>query len=339
MEKVVRSVCYFTDGPAGEALAKVSAIAGKLSREDFEVQTKRICSSNKNIEKLSGAVEDKNILLSVGTLDYGEAKEQLDAFYSTDNLSFNIDLSEGKIEDRYVKVLFDIIQNKPANTFNFTYVFNNEHSSPYFPSANHGKNGFSVGLQPTDLSEGCSSLEEWLGRMREAWVEIFNLFKSDKDFLGIDSSIAPIFNGNGSLVNFIKRLGLSFNESVMTDIYLKITEFIKKENPKPVGLCGLMFPCLEDFELADEYEQGNFSVERNIYLSLHSGLGIDTYPIGVDEKPANVLNILSLLQGLSRKYRKPLSARFVSDGMAKVGEKTDFKNQYLKDVVVRAPKN
>ena len=96
-----------------------------------------------------------------------------------------------------------------------------------------------------------------------------------------------------------------------------------------------MYPCLEDFELADEYEKGNFSIERNIYLSLHSGLGIDTYPIGIDEKPERVLEILQLLQNLSNKYKKPLSARFVSDGKAKIGEKTDFKNQYLKDVTVR----
>lgn len=96
-----------------------------------------------------------------------------------------------------------------------------------------------------------------------------------------------------------------------------------------------MFPCLEDFELADEFEKGNFTVERNIYLSLHSGLGIDTYPIGIDESPQRVLEILKLIQGLSNKYNKPLSTRFVSDGKAKIGQKTDFQNQYLKDVVVR----
>lgn len=57
------------------------------------------------------------------------------------------------------------------------------------------------------------------------------------------------------------------------------------------------------------------NVEKNIYLSLHSGVGIDTYPIGIDEKP--------------------LSARFVSDGKAKIGEETDFKNKYLKDVLIK----
>lgn len=117
---------------------------------------------------------------------------------------------------------------------------------------------------------------------------------------------------------------------------MKITKFIKEENPHPVGLNGLMFPCLEDFELAEEYEKGEFTVERNVYLSLHSGLGIDTYPIAFDEKIERVVEILRLVQGFSNKYNKPLSARFVSDGKAKVGEKTDFQNQYLKDVVIRS---
>jgi hypothetical protein len=96
-----------------------------------------------------------------------------------------------------------------------------------------------------------------------------------------------------------------------------------------------MLPCLEDFELAAEYDKGNFSIERNIFLSLHSGLGIDTYPIGVDEKPERVLEILKLLQSLSNKYKKPLSARFVSDGKTKIDEKSDFQNQYLTDCTIR----
>lgn len=96
-----------------------------------------------------------------------------------------------------------------------------------------------------------------------------------------------------------------------------------------------MFPCLEDSALAREYEKGNFSIERNIYLSLHSGLGIDTYPVGTDEDQNRVLDILRLVQGLSNKYRKPLSVRFVSDGKAKIREKTNFQNEFLQDVVIK----
>ena len=75
--------------------------------------------------------------------------------------------------------------------------------------------------------------------------------------------------------------------------------------------------------------------QRNLFLSLQSGLGVDTYPIGVDESPRRVLEILTVLQRLSQRYDKPLSARFVSDGRARIGERSDFGNQYLKDVVIR----
>jgi len=87
--------------------------------------------------------------------------------------------------------------------------------------------------------------------------------------------------------------------------------------------------------LAAEYDKGNFSIERNVFLSLHSGLGIDTYPIATDEDPDRVVEILELIQALSNKYKKPLSARFVSDGKARVGDKTDYQNPYLADCTVR----
>ena len=167
------------------------------------------------------------------------------------------------------------------------------------------------------------------------WQEIFKLFKNEDDFLGIDSSIAPAFSGKGSLVNFIKRLGYEFNKSITTDIYIKITNFIKINNPKPIGLCGLMLPCLEDFELADEYEKGNFPIERNLFLSLQSGLGIDTYPVGINQNQERLLEVVKLTQKLSNKHNKSLSIRFVSDGKTKIGQQTDFRNEYLKDVVVR----
>ncbi len=167
------------------------------------------------------------------------------------------------------------------------------------------------------------------------WQEMDQLLSPLEGYLGIDSSIAPLFNGAGRFIHFINQLGLDFSHSATTDIYTTISEFIKKSNPRPVGLCGLMFPCLEDSVLANEYEKGNFSIERNLFLSLHSGVGIDTYPIGVDQNPSRVLEILKLTQKLSAKFQKPLSARFVSDGVAKIGQKTNFQNSYLQDIVIR----
>jgi hypothetical protein len=333
--KVIRSICYFTTSLEASILEKVEEFAKELELNGYLIQTKRICSQGIAVNEMDSAFSDPSLYLSVGSLDRDLADRQLNDFLNAQNVAFNLDLSSGPHEQD-TNILFKIIQSKPGKTFNFTYTFNNVPSSPYFPSATYQQSGFSIGLQPTDLSENCKSIDEWLHKMRSVWDEILDIFKSDSDFLGIDSSIAPLFTGNSSLVHFIKKLYDSFSLTVTKDLYLKINEFIKTANPKPVGLCGIMLPCLEDFELAEEYRQGNFTIERNIYLSLHSGLGIDTYPIGIDEAPERVFEILCLLQGLSQKYNKPLSARFVSDGRAKIGDMTDFKNQYLKDVVVRS---
>lgn len=334
--KIVRTICYFTKEPTEDVLTKLDELEKLFIAKDFLVQTKRLCSPNiEEIIDLARKYSDKGYIFGVGAISENDLKTNLKNILEA-NIHFNFDLTNKEINLNHIKILFEIIKTNPSRSFNFAYEFNNPPSSPYFPSGNYEKEGFSIGFQPTDLAENCKTLDDWFLNIKEAWFQSINRLKHSQDFLGIDSSIAPIFSGKSSFINFIKKIKGDFSKSATSDIYTKITEFIKKENPKPVGLCGLMFPCLEDFELADEYEKGNFNVERNIYLSLHSGLGIDTYPIGVDEKPERILEILKLVQSLSNKYKKPLSARFVSDGKAKVGEKTDFKNQYLKDVIIRA---
>ena len=330
--KIIRTICYFQKEPNEDVFQKLDNLEKLFKLKGFEVQTKRLNSPNiSKVIELDNIYAAKGYFLSVGSA----AKEEVIKLSNSNNIAFNINLTNKPLDLDEVDILFNIIKNNSTKTFNFTYVFNNPVSSPFFPAANYGRDGFSIGLQPTNLAEGCTETKQWLGKMKVTWTEITQLLATNEEFIGIDSSIAPFRAGNSSLVNFIRKLSGTFEKSVTTNIYTQITEFIKKENPKPVGLCGLMFPCLEDFELTDEYEKGNFSIERNIYLSLHSGVGIDTYPIGIDEKPERVLEILKLIQNLSNKFKKSLSARFVSDGKSKIGEKTNFKSKYLKDTIIK----
>jgi uncharacterized protein (UPF0210 family) len=334
LNKVVRSICYFSDNLDSGVPDKLAEIARRLEKRGYEIQTKRICIQGFDIKEIDAAFEDPSLYLSAGALERESAIEQIEDFLNAQNLAFNLDLSSG-VQTQDTDLLYKIIQQKPQKTFSYAYTFYNPPSSPFFPSAAYSKDGFSLGLQPTDLSAGCKSIDDWLKKMKLIWNEINLIFQHDADFLGLDASVAPLFSGHSSLVDFVKRVHKSFSRAVTTDVFLHISKFLKDHNPKPIGLCGIMFPCLEDFELAAEYEKGNFSIERNIFLSLHSGLGIDTYPIGIDESPARVFEILCLLHGVAQKYKKPLSARFVSDGRAKIGAQTDLKNPYLKDVVVR----
>lgn len=334
MEKIIRTICLFADEISSQEIEKLGKISQLLEEKNFLVQTKRICLSSYKSQVNDKELLDRGILLGLGEQNLSGLEQNFVDFLESENKAVSLDMTNENISVKHVDVLFNIIENKPGNTFRFAYGFNLPGSSPYFPSAKFGGKGFTVGLQPTDLSANCESLSEWLGNIKSVLEETNLLLEPIDGYLGVDSSIAPLFQGSGSLINFVKRLGLDFSHSATTDVYTTISSFIKENNPKPTGLCGLMFPCLEDFELAEEYEKGNFSMERNIFLSLHSGLGIDTYPVAINQERERIVEILKLIQHLSNKYKKPLSARFVSDGKAKIGAKTDFRNQYLKDVIV-----
>ena len=335
MDKIIRSLCWFAENPSITGITEqLNEIETKLSKHGYLVQTKRVCFSKTRIDALRQWENEDLLYLSIGTLGFESLTEQLPDFLHAGNVSLNLDLTDG-VGANHVAVLLQIIREAPAKTFNFTYTFHNRPSSPFFPSATFEHPGFAIGLQPTDLSEGCTDLTGWLSAMEAVWLEICDIMGANEHFLGIDASIAPLFREQSSLVHFVKTIHGDFSKAVTTDFFLEITEFLSSHNPKPVGLCGLMLPCLEDFELAEEYEAGHFSIERNVFLALHSGLGVDTYPIGIDENPERILQVLCLLQKLSAKYEKPLSARFVSDGKTKIGGISDFQNPYLKDVKIR----
>lgn len=336
MEKIIRTICLFTKNITPTNLAQLNKIANLLTKNKFIIQTKRICLSRYRNNLNCDEFKKQEILVGMGSISFDQANKILPDFLHSKNKSINLDLTHENITTKHVEILFKIIKLAPQNTFNFTYGFNLPASSPYFPSAKFDREGFSIGLQPTNLAESCNSLPQWFEKMKIVWQELYDLLKSIPGFLGIDSSIAPLFSDKSSFMHVINKIsGYNFSRSVTTDIYTSISKFIKEANPKPIGLCGLMFPCLEDFELAAEYEAGNFNIERNIFLSLHSGLGVDTYPIAINENCERVVEVLRLIQQLSNKYKKPLSARFVSDGKAKTGEKTNFKNQYLKDIIIK----
>ncbi|MEN8223195.1 MAG: DUF711 family protein [Acidobacteriota bacterium] len=332
-DRIIRTLCRFTERVTSNTTRDLDEDRKILESEGFNVQTLRVCPNGISLKDAADLDLDPSVFIGAGTITPKEAGTGLKHFLEAENVSFNIEPA-GSVEIEDVDILFNIIKERPEKTFNFAYTFNNVQSSPFFPSADFTKPGLSIGLQPTDLAYECSTIDEWFSKMERAWETIFKLL-NQRDLLGVDSSIAPLYSGKSSLINFIKKVSGPFSDAVTSDIFLKISEFIRERNPAPAGLCGIMFPCLEDFELADEYEAGNFSIERNIFLSLHSGLGIDTYPIAVDESPERVLQVLRLLKGLSDKYRKPLAARFVCDGSSRVGERTVFNNKYLKDVILR----
>jgi len=204
MTKIIRTICLFSDQISNQEIEKLENIFHLLTEKGFSIQTKRICLSNYKTQIYDKELSNKQILLGLGEQTFERLRENFTDFLKSDNKAINFDLTNENITTEHVDMLFKIIENKSDNTFRFTYGFNLPVSSPYFPSAKFDQKGFSIGLQPTDLSENCKSVHEWLEKMRTVWDEIDLLLKSIDGYLGIDSSIAPLFQNSSSLINFIK---------------------------------------------------------------------------------------------------------------------------------------
>lgn len=349
--KIIRTITYFIKKQnfladkdmANKIIDHLNELTNRFEQSGYIVQTRRVCIEGLKMHTINRSFSrDPNLFLSVGRTSLLELSKQLNEFASNPNLFCNIDLTNMSVSYRHIELLFALIEKYPLKTFNFCFTFNNAEFGAYFPMSVPGiipdkRSYFVIGLQPTSLSGNCLTIDEWLAEMSITWSEIEKILKEEKDFLGIDSSIAPLGSKEGSFIDIIRtRQKQSFSHSVSTPIYNKISWWIKQKNPKKIGLCGLMFPCLEDWGLRDEYEKENFSIERNLFLSLHSGTGIDTYPIGINESKNRIIEILELTQFLSTKFNKPLSVRFVSDGISKIGERTRFQeHNFLTNSIIQ----
>src|SRR3990172_7520797 len=239
MKKIIRTVCYFLESVDDTILQRLNEIVQKIKKAGFEVQTTRICTKNDSIQYLGNVLKRKETIACTGTITQESLSSELEVFSGAPNVFANIDLTRS-IDEKNIQLLFIIMRKYPELTFRFTYVFNNLPSSPFFPSSTYSTNGYSIGLQSTDLSDGCKTYNHWCDNMHEVWEKIMKLFGNDSQFLGIDSSVAPMWHGSSSLVNIARRFSQSFSHSVTTPFYTQLSKFIKEKNPKPIGLCGIM---------------------------------------------------------------------------------------------------
>ena len=107
--KIIRTICEFSDKPGDQILTKLEEVEAKLKSNNFEVQTKRICTST-TIKILDDAISDSSIYCSVGTLSKSDAIGQLPDFFKAKNMAFNTELSGEKITKSDSDLLFQIIR-------------------------------------------------------------------------------------------------------------------------------------------------------------------------------------------------------------------------------------
>jgi hypothetical protein len=280
-----------------------------LESQSFLVQTVRITfefekwwkvvqmANQKPVSPLLTDLDGASVMISVGSLSFGVATADFDGRTVFERLitsyvpiSFNIDIgAEREIDDSHAALLFELIKTAPKRTFNFAFTCNNLVASPFFPGSTVDRRasgatrcGFSIGLQTPNLflAED-ETLKHWETKQEDTWQRIGNLFSGEKDFIGIDTSCAPLTDAQGSVLRVLKQIAqnevIQYDEKdplaalLSSDLPLRLTRFLKSIDADAltrhapaikVGLNGLMWACVEDVLLVIATCRGSLALIR-----------------------------------------------------------------------------
>lgn len=221
--------------------------------------------------------------------------------------------------------------------------------APFFPAAYAppdfavGERCFALALEAADLAvtafEGASSVTEARARLvRAIETATQHLAALAEDlaqrlevpFSGVDCSLAPFPEVTRSLGAAIERLGVprvGWHGSLAAAAVL--AEAIDRADFPRTGFSGLMLPVLEDAILAARAAEGTLSVKDMLLYSAVCGTGLDTLPLPGETSVDALYALLLDLAALSRRLRKPLTARLMPMPGLQAGDSITFDFPYF----------
>lgn len=149
-------------------------------------------------------------------------------------------------------------------------------------------------------------------------------------FLGLDFSLAPFPDEEVSIGAALERTGvpaLGAHGSLAAAAFL--ADALDRAAFQRTGFNGLMLPVLEDPVLAARAAEGLLTVKDLLAYSAVCGTGLDTVPLPGDTTPAQLAAVLWDVAALSRRLRKPLTARLMPVPGKQVGDPLTFDFPYF----------
>ena len=154
-------------------------------------------------------------------------------------------------------------------------------------------------------------------------------------FMGVDPTPAPL--GDVSIATAMEAYtGAKFGSSGTMTAALIITTAVKAVPVKQIGYSGLMVPVMEDKGLAKRWAEGDYTTDALLAYSAVCGTGLDTIPLPGDVSEEQIARIFGDVASLAWKWHKPLSARLLPVQGKKVGEMTEFNDEYLFNTTIHA---
>ena len=221
--------------------------------------------------------------------------------------------------------------------------------TPFFPAGYNAGNDhqFAIGLQSASVileaisekknpAEAEKAIREKLGAFA---VQIENIGKdvaqqTSWTYEGIDLSPAPLKRDSiGAAIEAYTGGWLGTSGTLSTAAL--ITRAIQSIPVTRAGYSGLMLPVLEDSTIARRWSEGALNMDSLLAYSAVCGTGLDTIPLPGRVTPEQLIKILGDVASLSVKWKKPLSARLLPIAGKDAGDRTDFDNPRLVNVLLR----
>ena len=153
-------------------------------------------------------------------------------------------------------------------------------------------------------------------------------------YAGIDLSPAPLKHDSiGAAIEAYTGGWLGSSGTLSTAAL--ITRAIQSIPVTRTGYSGLMLPVLEDSVIARRWSEGAINTDSLLAYSAVCGTGLDTIPLPGRVTPEQLIKILGDVASLSVKWKKPLSARILPIAGKDAGDRTDFDNPRLVNVMLR----
>ena len=153
-------------------------------------------------------------------------------------------------------------------------------------------------------------------------------------YAGLDATPAPM--GDVSIARAIEAFtGARFGSSGTMTAARVITTAVKAVPVKQTGYAGLMLPVMEDKGMAKRWDEGTYNIDSLLAYSSVCATGLDTVPLPGDVSVEQMERMFSDVASLAVKWNKPLAVRLQPVAGKKAGERTEYEDSTMTNVVIR----
>lgn len=223
--------------------------------------------------------------------------------------------------------------------------------TPFFPFTHHdgGEDSFAVALEVPGLfarvldeSAGlglhelrerfCARLEQELRLIDGLGLQLEHA--TGVAYRGIDASLAPYPEPNGSVAQLLERLGVDdygtsgtlFFTAFLSDV---LRASLERSGARRVGFNGVMASLLEDPKLAECCSRKTFEMDALLSFAAVCGCGLDMVPIPGDAYPEEIASLMLDVAAMSSALGKPLGVRLLPIPRKNSNEMTDFGHDFF----------